>query len=114
MAHPNARRALYFLGLGALLLAAIIAASLGTRFSAMQGAAPSSASPPEPDWQQLMGRSVQARKAGAIHEDEQLLLKAVYLSAKFGPRDMLRAHTLLGQAEFHMWSDQPELAEQEY
>ena len=115
MPNLNARRALYGAGFCILILAAILAVRPGVEPSTMQGAAPTGDAPsPAPDWQQLMGRSVQARKAGAIHEAQQLLQQAVNLAATFGPHDMRRAHTRSGLAEFHLWSGQPELAELEY
>ena len=61
-----------------------------------------------------MGRSVQARKEGAIREAEMLLQQAVDVAATFGPNDMRRAHTRMGQAEFYLWSGHPERAEQAY
>jgi tetratricopeptide (TPR) repeat protein len=61
-----------------------------------------------------MGRSVQARKAGAVRDAESLLEQAVILAATFGPHDMRRPHTRMAQAEFHLWSGHPELAEQAY
>jgi tetratricopeptide (TPR) repeat protein len=111
----NARRALFGVGSCALILAAILAARPVAQTSAKQGAAPSEDAPaPVVTWQQLMGRSVQARKAGAIREAEKLLQQAVSLAATFDAHDMRRAHTHSGLAEFHLWSGQPELAEQEY
>jgi tetratricopeptide (TPR) repeat protein len=113
--HPNARRALYLGCFAALALVAIIAAGLAAKPPATQGAAPTGAAPsPGPTWEQLMGRSVQARKAGAIREAEILLQQAVGLAATFGPHDMRRAHTRMGQAEYYLWSGQPQLAVQAY
>ena len=116
MPIPNARRTLYVLGFAAVALVAIIAASLAARPGTMQGAASAghASSLQEPTWQQLLGRSVQARKAGAVREAEALLRQAVTLAATFGPNDMRRAHTRMAQAEFHLWSGQPELAEPAY
>src|SRR5687767_2306652 len=105
MANPNARRVLYVVGFAALALAAIIAAGLSSGQQATQGAAPTGAAPSSaPTWEQLMGRSVQARKAGAVREAEILLEQAVIVAASFGPHDMRRPHTRMAQAEFHLWS----------
>jgi tetratricopeptide (TPR) repeat protein len=115
MPSTNARRALYTVCFTALALLAIIAAGLGAKPPATQGAALTGVAPsPEPKWEQLMGRSVQARKAGAIREAEILLQQAANLAAAFGPHDMRRAQTRMGQAEFYLWSGQPVLAEQAY
>src|SRR5687768_13615206 len=115
MPLPNARRALYVGCFAALALVAIIATGLAAKPSATQGAAPTGAVPSsQPTWEQLMGRSVQARKAGAIRESEMLLQQAVNVAETFGPHDMRRAHTRMGQAEFYLWSERPELAEQAY
>ncbi len=115
MPHPNARRALYVLCFAALAVVAIIATGLGARPSDTQGAAPTGVAPAsEPKWEQLMGRSVQARTAGAVREAEMLLQQATNLAESFGPHDMRRAHTRMGQAEFYLWSGQPQLAVQAY
>jgi tetratricopeptide (TPR) repeat protein len=115
MPRLNARRVLYLLGFAALTLAAIVAAGLSSGPRAMQGAAPPGAAPSSaPTWEQLMGRSVQARKAGAVREAEVLLQRAVSVAATFDAHDMRRAHTRMAQAEFLLWSGQPELAEQAY
>lgn len=115
MPSTYARRTLYVICFGALALLAIIAAGVAPKPPAMQGAAPSGlASPTEPTWEQLMGRSVQARKAGAIREAESLLEQATSLAATFGPTDMRRAQTRMGLAEFYLWSGQPRLAEHAY
>jgi tetratricopeptide (TPR) repeat protein len=113
MALPNARRALRVVGFTALVLVAILAAGLVAKPPAPQGAAPATTSS-HPPWEQLMGRSVQARKAGDVREAERLLQQAVKVSEAFGPRDMRHAHTRMAQAEFYLWSGQPVLAEQAY
>jgi tetratricopeptide (TPR) repeat protein len=115
MPNPNVRRALYGVGFGALVLAAIVAASLGAKSSTVQSAASIGVTPsPALNWQQLIGRSVQVRKAGSIRDAEILLQQAANLAASFDPHDMRRAQTRLAQAEFYLWRGQPELAERTY
>jgi tetratricopeptide (TPR) repeat protein len=115
MTNRNVRSGSYALGLAAFAVLAIVGADFASKSDATPGAAPSGAAPvSEPTWEQLMGRSVQARKAGAVREAENLLQRAVEVAATFGPHDMRRPHTRMAQAEFHLWSGQPELAEQAY
>lgn len=115
MPSHDVRRVLYACCLAALAVVAITGAGVGTKSKDTQSAAPPGAAlSPEPGWEQLMGRSVQARKAGAVREAELLLQQAVNVSATFGPHDMRRPHTRMGQAEFYLWSGQPALAEQAY
>jgi tetratricopeptide (TPR) repeat protein len=114
MPRSNARRALWVVGPGALVLLAIVA-NLAYGPSATEGTASAGAAPsPAPDWEQLMGRSVQARKAGAVTEARDLLEQAASLARTFDPHDMRRARTRMGEAEFHLWSGEPELAERAY
>jgi tetratricopeptide (TPR) repeat protein len=113
MPVPNARRALYRTGLAAMALLAFFAAGFATRPAPSQGAATEELAS-RPTWEQLMGRSVQARKAGAVRDSEALLEEATALVNSFGPNDLRRAHHRLGQAEFHLWSGRPELAEPAY
>lgn len=111
---PQARGTLQVVYATALALMLVVA-FLVWRPGVVSGGARSGAPPaPIPSWEQLMGRSVQARKAGAIPEAEQLLQQAAALSASFDARDIRRAHTRLGFAEFYLWSDRPQLAEQAY
>ena len=115
MTISNSRRVLYVIGFAALVAAAIIVARLSSGMRTTQGAAPAGAAPSSaPTWEQLMGRSVQARKAGEIREAESLLEQAVILAATFDAHDMRRPHTRMAQAEFHLWSGRPELAEEAY
>lgn len=115
MAGRNTRRALSVVGAGALALLAYFASSLASKPSTVQGAAPDGALPPAgPTWEQLMGRSVQARKAGAAQDAETLLEQATALADSFDTHDMRRAHTRMAQAEFYLWRGQGQLAEQAY
>jgi tetratricopeptide (TPR) repeat protein len=115
MPSRNTRRVLYVCCFVALAVLAIVGAVFVSKPKATQGAAPPGAVPsPEPGWEQLMGRSVQARKEGAVREAELLLQQAVTVASTFGPHDMRRPHTRMAQAEFLLWSGQAELAEQAY
>jgi tetratricopeptide (TPR) repeat protein len=115
MPQPNLRRALYALGGVALALATIVAAHLSSEWRGTQGAAPTGAAlSAKPTWEQLMGRSVQARKAGEVREAESLLEQAVILATTFAAHDLRRPHTRMAQAEFHLWSGRPDLAEEAY
>lgn len=115
MPFPNSRRALYAACFGAMALLAVVAARLASKPSASQGATLTTEAPSsDPTWEQLMGRSVQARKAGHVQEAQRLLERAESLAATFGRHDMRRAHTRMGLAEFHLWGGRPQLAERAY
>jgi len=114
MPGTPARRALFVGCVAVLVLLAIIAAVPGSRHDSTGAAPTGAAAPAGPSWEQLMGQSVQVRKAGEIREAEILLERATSLSETFDVHDMRRAHTRMGLAEFHLWNGQTELAEREY
>jgi tetratricopeptide (TPR) repeat protein len=109
------RRALYVVGFAASASLAIFAAGLASQSPAAQGAAESNVErAPDLTWEELMGQSVKSRKAGAIRESKNFLERATALANTFGPRDMRRAHTRMGLAEFLLWTGDPVAAEAAY
>jgi tetratricopeptide (TPR) repeat protein len=114
MPHSNGRRVPWVVGLGALTLMVFVI-SLVSRPPASRATTPASAAPAlAPTWEQLLGHSVQARKAGAVAESWDLLQRAVALARTFDAHDIRRARTRIAEAEFHLWSGQPQLAERAY